>query len=164
MPEATNPKSNAEVLWEGRPDTGLRFGLETMATGIFAVAMVLGCLGIATVVDRSVPGVFWTVLGPGLIIAAVVILTPPLLDSRKRRKTHYRLTTDDVSITRGSGVSTYPIPPANQILLRGEHPKTITLGHDRRNRPINLERLDDADAVFALLTKHAAPSPTDQAA
>lgn len=155
MPVAANPKPRTEVLWEGRPDTRLRFGLETMATGIFAVAMVMGCLGIATVVDRSVPGVFWSILAPGLIIAAVIILTPPMLDSRRRRRTRYRLTTDEVSITRGSAVSTYPIPPANQLLLRGEAPKTITLGHDRRNRPINLERLPDADAVYALLTEYA---------
>lgn len=164
MPGTPQSAQSSEVLWEGRPDTRLRFGLESMATGIFAVAMVLGCLGIATVVDRSVPGVFWTVLGPGLIIAVIVVLTPPLLDSRKRGRTRYRLTNDEVSITRGTSVVTYPIPPASQLLLRGEHPKTITLGHDRRNRPINLERLVDAEQVFALLTEHAAPPPADQAA
>ena len=144
------------ILWEGQPDTGLRFGLETMATGIFALALTLGCLGIATVVDRSVPGVFWTILGPGLVIAAIIVLTPPLLDRRKRQRTRYRITSQRILILRASALATYPIPPANQLLLRGETPKTITLGHDRRNRPINLERLHDADTVFALLTNTAA--------
>jgi len=144
------------TLWEGQPDTGLRFGLETMATGIFAVALVLGCLGIATVVDRSVPGVFWRVMGPGLIIGTIVILTPPLLDRRKRQRTRYRITSHRVHILRAGSVATYPNPPAPQLILRGEAPKTITLGHDRRNRPINLERLPDADDVFALLTANAA--------
>lgn len=153
---ADQPATSPQVLWEGRPDTGLRFGLETMATGIFAVALILGCLGIATVVDRNVPGVFWTILGPGLFIGAAVVLIPALLDSRKRAKTRYRITAQEVLITGPQGARSYPIPPAAQLQLRGEAPKTITLGHDRRNRPINLERLADADAVFALLTTHAA--------
>lgn len=155
MADFPAPEAGEEVLWDGRPNTGLRFGLETMATGIFAVAMVLGCLGIATVVERSVPGVYWTVLGPGLVLGAIIVLTPPLLDSRKRGKTRYRITNQRIHILQGGSVDTYPIPPANQLQLRGETPKTITLGHNRRNRPINLERLPDADAVFDLLESQA---------
>lgn len=149
-------EKNETVLWDGRPDTRLRFGLETMATGIFAMAMVLGCLGLATVIDRSSPGVYWTILGPGLILGLAVVLTFPILDSLKRARTRYRLTDQRIVIQRGNLNRSYPIPPAVQIQLRGTAPQTITFGHDRRNRPISLERLDDAAEVYVRLRALAA--------
>ena len=80
------------ILWEGQPDTKLRFGMETLATGIFAGAMILACLGLATVINRSDPGTFWLILAPGVGVGAMIVLAYPLFDSAMRRKTSYRLT------------------------------------------------------------------------
>lgn len=143
-------------LWRGRPDTALRIGANMLAPTIFTAALLLGCLGIATVVDRSVPGVFWTILGPGLVISAGILTAPLLIDQNERRRTRYRITTKRVQIMRGITVESLPFPPPEQLTLSDHAPKTITLGHDRRNRPITLERLHDADAAYAVLTAEAA--------
>ena len=48
------------IVWEGHPDTGLSFGIGTLASGIFAGALVLACLGLATVIDRAYAGSYWS--------------------------------------------------------------------------------------------------------
>lgn len=139
------------ILWEGAPDTGLRFGMEVMATGILAAAIILGCLGIATVVDRATPGVFWIILMPGLIFGALMVLAPALLDSGKRKRTAYRLTNKRAVICVGPDCDSHALPSVDAIQLRGTAPQTVTFGHDRRNRPISFERITDAAKVSALM-------------
>ena len=139
------------VLWDGKPDTKLRFGMETMATGIFAVTLILACLGMATVIERSMPGNYWTILGPGLILGIVIALVFPVRDSRKRGRTAYRLTNKRAIIRVGDTSHIYAIPAHDQIILRGEDPKTVTLGRHANNRPLSFERIADGDAVYALL-------------
>lgn len=141
-------KPHETVLWEGRPDLGFRFGPASMAAGIFAVALILGCLGIATVVDRSMPGVYWQVLGPGLLLGAIIAALPLLLDRRNRAATRYRVTSQQVLIRQGKRLGRYPHPSVHQLRIDGDARKTITLGYDRRNRPIQIEHVEDADAVF----------------
>lgn len=150
-----------EIAWRGWPDLSFRLTPTVMAIGIFAVALLLGCLGIATVVDRSVPGLFWTILGPGLVSAGGLVLATLLIDRFERGRTQYRITTHRVLIMKGHTVASYPFPPANQLRMSDAAPKTITLGHNRQNRPITLDRLPDADTAFETLRQLA---PQDNAA
>lgn len=139
------------ILWEGRPDTKLRFGMETMATGIFALALVLGCLGIATVVERTMPGVYWQVLLPGLILGLGIVMTFPLLDTLKRGRTTYAISNKRIIIKNGRAQKNYAIPPADQLILRGDAPPTLTFGRARNNRPLSLERIGDGPKALEIL-------------
>jgi hypothetical protein len=150
------------ILWEGKPDTKLRFGMETMATGIFAMAMILACLGLATVIDRSEPGLFWPILAPGLIIGAVIVFAPPLIDSAKRRKTSYRLTNKMAFVVSAKQTHTgYPIPPLNDLIYRNGTPPTIyfaahpTAGRKSRAPYVVFERIADARDVFIQMRQAA---------
>ena len=146
------------IVWRGTPDTGLRINTSTLAMGIFALALILGCLGIATVVNRSIPGVYWNILGPGLALGFGLAIAPLLIDRYERGRTKYRITTHRVLIMRGITVTSNPLPPAEALQLRGDTLQSIISGHDRRNRPILLERLPDAQDVLKTLktlAKHA---------
>ena len=107
--------ADEETLWEGCPVPGLQFGMATMAASIFAVALVLGCLGIATVVERSVPGVYWTILAPGLILGAVIFLVPLWRDAKTRTQTRYRITSRQILRHTGRTVTRHQIPDADQL-------------------------------------------------
>ena len=143
------------ILWEGKPDTKLRFGMETIATGIFAVAMILACLGLATVIDRSVPGLFWTILTPGVLLGTIVVLAYPLIDSAARRKTSYRLTNKKAYVAKPKQTHRgYPIPPLDDLIYRNGTPPTIYFatqsipGKPNQARDIGFERIVDARDVF----------------
>lgn len=146
-----------KVLWEGQPDTQLRFGMETMATGIFAIALVLACLGMATVINRSMPGNFWVIFGPGLIVGAIIVLIVPWLDSRKRARTRYRLTNKRAIIQIGQTGNSYPIPTSNVLMLRDGDPPTVTFAQLPGNRRISFERIADAAHVHQLMQELALP-------
>jgi hypothetical protein len=144
------------VLWEGRPDTKLRFGIETMATSIFAVAMVLACLGLATVINRSYPDTFWLIFAPGLLVGVFIVMAYPLIDSAVRRKTRYRLT-DKHAYIQGHR-SGYPIPQLDDLIYRNGTPPTIffaTKGRGRQAKDIGFERITDAKDVFLMLRDRA---------
>lgn len=143
------------LLWEGRPDAKLRFGMETLATGIFAAALVLACLGLATVINRADPGTFWVILTPGLVIGAITMLAYPLVDSARRRKTTYRLSNKRAFINQ----TAYPIPPLDQLIYRNGTPPTIyftTDGQKRQPKDIGFERISDARDVFIMMRDRAA--------
>lgn len=159
------------ILWDGSPDTRLRFGIETMATGIFAVALILACLGLATVIDRSEPGYFWPILLPGVGLGAIIVLAYPVIDSLARRATRYRLTTER-AIIRGplAGIKTeqsengYPIPPLNELIYKDGNPPSIFFGTRPTNkgpkgrrvtRDVGFERIADAREVFIMLRDRA---------
>ena len=151
-----------EILWEGKPDIKLRFGMETMATGIFAVAMILACLGLATVIDRSVPGLYWPIFAPGVILGAIIVLTYPLIDSAARRKTSYRLTNKKAYIARSKQTQEgYPIPPLDDLIYRSGTPPTIYFaafpipGKPHQTRDIGFERIADARDVFIQMRRLA---------
>jgi hypothetical protein len=97
------------------------------------------------------PGHYWTILGPGLILGVIIALTFPIRDSRKRARTAYRLTNKRAIIRIGDTSQSYAIPAPDQIILRGEAPKTVTFGRHTNNRPLSFERIADGDAVFAML-------------
>ncbi|MFT4700411.1 MAG: hypothetical protein ACI9ND_002784 [Yoonia sp.] len=148
------------ILWEGQPDTKLRFGMETLATGIFAGAMMLACLGLATVIDRSDPGNFWLIFAPGVCISAAIVLAYPLIDSMKRRKTSYRLTNKRALILGPSGgteTDGYPIPRMDDLIYRSGTPPTIYFsdhpipGKTRQTRDVGFERIADAKKVFIMM-------------
>lgn len=139
------------VIWEGRPDTKLRFGIETMATGIFAVALVLACLGMATVINRSMPGNFWIIFGPGLVFGAVIVLFVPWLDSRKRGRTRYRLTNQRAIIQISQSSKSYAIPHPEALALRAGNPPTVTFAQLPGNRRISFERIHDGPEVHQLM-------------
>lgn len=140
------------VLWEGAPDTKLRFGMETMGTGIFAGALVLACLGLATVINRSDPGTFWVIFAPGVLIAAVVVLAYPVYEAWQRSHTAYRLTNLSAFIATRRDVARFAIPPADHIT------QTQTAVHfasrmnrNRTRQSIGFERIADAPAVHAIM-------------
>lgn len=155
------------ILWEGAPDTKLRFGIETMATGIFAVALILACLGLATVIDRSEPGYFWPILLPGLLLGAVIVLAYPLIDSLTRRRTRYRLTNQRAFVRSPFGgpkterlENGYPIPPLDDLIYRDGSPPSIYLAiratrsgpKERRiPRDVGFERIEEARDVFVIM-------------
>lgn len=155
--------NNETILWEGKPDTKLRFGMETMATGIFAVALILACFGLATVIDRSYPGSFWPILAPGFVIGAAAVLVLPLIDSAKRRKTAYRLTSHNAYIAgpKQSNDST-PIPPLDDLIYRDGTPPSIYFarrpvqGQRGKYADIGFERIAEARDVFILMRERAA--------
>ena len=47
---------NEPLLWEGRPDPKLHFGIETIATAIFALIVIAACTGVGWLIS-SVTGV-----------------------------------------------------------------------------------------------------------
>lgn len=141
-----------KVVWRSQPDTGFRLNAGTLAMSIFAAALVLGCLGIATVVDRSIPGQFWSIMGPGLLVGGALCITPLLIYRFERARTKYRITTHRILILRGITVETLPLPPADHLRLHGNAPKSVVLGYDHRNRPVALECLTDAEDVLRTLT------------
>ena len=159
------------ILWEGKPDTKLRFGIETMATGIFAVALVLACLGLATVIDRSDPGTFWVILAPGLCIGAIIVLAYPVIDSFARRATQYRLTTQRAYIRGPHGgpktdksENGYPIPPLDELIYRAGTPPSIYFATRPTNtgpkgrritRDVGFERIAQAREVFIMMRERA---------
>ena len=155
------------ILWEGRPDTKLRFGIETMATGIFAVALILACLGLATVIDRATPGYFWVILLPGIGIGAVIVLAYPVIESLARRATHYRLTNKRAIVRGPKGKATteqsqngYPIPPVEDLIYRDGTPPSIYFAarHTKKgpkgrriNHDVGFERIAEARSVFPMM-------------
>lgn len=150
------------ILWEGKPDTKLRFGIETMATGIFAVAMILACLGLATVIDRSVPGLFWLILAPGIVLGAIIVFAFPLFDSVKRRKTSYRLTNKKAYVAGPKQAQKgYPIPPLDDLIYRNGTPPTIYFaaappsGKPNQAPDMVFERVADARDVFIQMRQAA---------
>ncbi len=149
-----------EILWEGRPDTKLRFGMATMATGIFAVALVLACLGLATVIDRANTGSYWAILAPGIVVGVVIVFAGPVVDSLTRYNTRYRLTNQRMLITKPIGVrsASYPIPPLDDLIYRNGTPPSIyfaTQINGRTSTDIGFERIADAREVFIQMRKLA---------
>lgn len=147
-------KADEKLVWEGKPDTKLRFGMETLATGIFAGALILACLGLATVIDRSDPGTYWAILAPGLIVGALIVLVLPVLDSAKRKRTTYQLTNMRAVIHGPRHGGTYPIPPIDQLIYRNGTPPTIYFarqpiaGKRGQFHDIGFERITQAKDVF----------------
>ena len=86
LPEGEAP------LWFGRPHPTLRFGMGALASGIFAGAMLLAALGVATVVDRTAPGLFWVILAPAVVIAVIIVMAGPVWQFIRDRRTSYVLT------------------------------------------------------------------------
>lgn len=152
-----------EILWQGRPDTALRFGMATMAAGIFAVALVLACLGLATVIDRANTGSYWAILAPGMIAGVVIVLTGPVTDKLIRRNTRYQLTNKRMMIAKPVGVrhASYPIPPLDDLIYRDGTPPSIYFatqpptGRQRRGADVGFERIADAREVFPIMRKLA---------
>ena len=151
MPDFPTLIDNETVLWEGQPDTKLRFGLETMATGLFAAALILACLGLATVINRSIPGSFWAIFAPGVVVAAIVVLFVPWMDSRKRGRTAYRLTNKRAIIQVGTANQSYALPKPEALVLRDGTPPTVTFARLPGNRRVSFERISDGVQVHDMM-------------
>lgn len=159
------------ILWEGRPDTGLRFGIETVATGIFAGALVLACLGLATVINRSAPGMFWQIFAPGLAAGVLIVLAYPLLDRFYRSRTRYVLTNKRGFVFGpGKGIKVpgdtagFPIPTPDRVtydpgppgsVYFARRPTTRKSNVRKSGRDVGFARIADADKVYKILRKLA---------
>lgn len=144
------------VVWDGRPLPGFHFSMGLMAMGIFAVAMLLASLGLATVIERARPGVYWTILGPGLLLAIVCVAVVPVLDRRKQRETRYRLTNKRAIIQIADKTNSYSIPEPERIKVRGDGPYTLTFGHDAKNQPLTFAHIADGPTVHKQMQAVAA--------
>jgi len=72
-----------------------------------------------------------------------------------------QITSKRIIIARGRGKRSFALPAAENVILRGEAPATITFGRERNNRPLSLERIADAAKVQSLLQDLAPPqAPT----
>ncbi|MEJ6396868.1 hypothetical protein [Yoonia sp. 208BN28-4] len=162
MPQTPPLHDGETILWEGRPDTRPRFGIETVATGIFAGALVLAALGLATVIDRSEPGLFWPILLPGLILGAVIVLAYPLFDSAQNRGTRYVLTNQRALIIgRKNPHRTahdregYPIPAPDALIYQAGNPPSIYFGRRSTSKhsytDVGFERISDANDVYPVM-------------
>lgn len=131
---------NEKIIWEGAPVQGFRMGIESIAMGIFAGALLLACLGMGTVLEREIEGMFWTIVGPGLIIAAILFGIFPFFDMWRRSRTRYVLTTKrGIIIAPMRGVKTtqtengYPIDDPDKIIYKPGPPDDVYFGRRTRS-------------------------------
>ena len=145
----------------------MRFGIETVATGIFAGALVLAALGMATVIDRSVAGMFWSILSPGVMFGLVIVLAYPLLDRFQNRNTRYILTNKRAFVLGRKNPmmndydrSGYPIPAPENLIYQSGSPPSIFFGRrglgkrtagTARYTDVGFERIADADKVYPMM-------------
>lgn len=153
-------KADETILWQGRPDAKLRFGITTMATGIFAVTLVLACLGLATVIDRANTGSYWGILAPGIIAGVAIVMAMPVIDSLIRYYTRYRLTNQRMLIAKPVGTkrASYDIPALDDLIYRNGTPPSIFFSSrtsGRKRTDIGFERITDARDVFIQMRKLA---------
>jgi len=160
MSDFPSLETDETVLWQGQPDAKLRFGISTMATGIFAVALILACLGLATVIDRANTGSYWAILAPGIIAGLVIVLAMPVIDSLIRYNTRYRLTNQRMVIAKPVGVkwASYDIPALDDLIYRNGTPPSIYFASRAtggKRTDIGFERIADARDVFIQMRKLA---------
>lgn len=152
------------ILWEGAPDTRLRFGIETVGTGIFAGALILAALGMATVIDRSVAGLFWVILLPGVVLGLVIVLAFPLWDQFRTKGTRYVLTNKRAFVIGRKNPRVtehdrngYPIPAADRLIYQSGTPPSIYFGRRGQGKSagrytdVGFERIADADRIYPVM-------------
>jgi hypothetical protein len=143
------------IVWEGHPDTGLSFGIGTLASGIFAGALVLACLGLATVIDRAYAGSYWSILAPGIVLGLIIVLAAPMYRSWQRKGVSYFLTNERALIV-GTQTRTFEIAEIERISLDMGTLGSVWFGKRETKRTgTGFERIADAQDVHQTLIKLA---------
>lgn len=157
-----------QVLWKGRPSAGLRFGTETVATGIFAVILMLIAGGLGMMLEPDMPGAFAMLFWPALAVGVLIVLAYPFYESALRRRQSYVLTDKRAFLLgRHPGVQLpgdtegFPIPPADRIKLIGNNvyfarrPLRSSKAPKRVSRDIGFLRISEAARVHDMMRRHA---------
>lgn len=148
------------VLWQGRPDGKLTFGLSDAAQGLFGLAFAAFAL-FWMIMASTAGGYFWAFglihfsVGVGLAIGG------PLARTFRLRRTWYTLTTRRAFIASdtlisGRSLAAYPINADSTLALVEGSPGTVYFAevtrrskNGSRNVPLGFERIHDARDVLA---------------
>ncbi len=159
------------VLWEGRPDPSMRFGIEAIALGGFGLLIVGGAAGFAAMLGDAVPGAMWILTGPAILIAIAIFFFFPLVQSYHMRRQSYMLTNKRAyligyhpGVQLAGDREGFPIPPADKIILKGDnvyfakrpaHRHATESRNTRIFHDTGFVRIPDAQAVYDLMIAHA---------
>jgi hypothetical protein len=161
-----NRRSGEKIIWEGRPDQGLYFGVEMIAVAIFCSVLLLFSFVFAyALVDQT--NLFWIINVSGFILAVLITVLYPILDMIGRRKAYYALT-NQRALQAGSmskKIKSVPIEGWNYLELTKSRRPSITyyrsqtplskLRHSgKSSRPTYIAgfwRIEDAAKVFEMM-------------
>jgi hypothetical protein len=161
------PEPGEPLLWAGRPDTRLHFGIETAGTAFFGAIVIAASSGAGWLVSSQTGGVAWPFVAGGIGFALFIIILFPLMNMLKRRKTRYAVTDrralirtatkrprqpDEYRLNPDSVVTYHPGTPATiwfaEQLVRGQ-------GHSAQGNAtrinVGFERIADGETVYQLL-------------
>ncbi len=138
------------LLWHGRPSANLHFGIETLATGIFALIVTGAFLGVGVVFESAGLASKWLLMLIGMAIGLLIMLVFPLIDMRARRHTRYALsdkkayTDEPLRRSRVPADDTgWPLTKPDMVRLKGRSPHSVYFA----NRP-DLTKHATAEARF----------------
>ena len=131
-----------ELLWEGRPNTGLRFKASDIFLSLFGVVFggfALFWIFMAASIGSGAPGAISTAFPlfglPFLVIGAYLAVGRYFWDSYVRGKTVYALTSKRGIIARsafGRSLKSYPIRRSTEIEYQPGEEATIYFGKDEK--------------------------------
>ncbi len=150
------------ILWQGRPDTAVRFQAMPTFTALFGLAFA-GFALFWMIMASQAGGFFWMF---GLIHFAVGLaigIGPPVFSAWRRRHTWYTLTDRRAFIAtdlplKGRKLKSYPIDGDTVLDYQAGDPATIHFAHEMRRtkngsrrHDIGFERIAGGAEVYRML-------------
>lgn len=151
------------ILWQGRPDDTLQFGVKQIGAALFGCAFA-GFAAVWMALAATAGGYFWTF---GLIhfsVGVAMIFGAFLYAPWRRRHTWYTLTNRRAFIATdmplaGRKLKSWPIDSDSPLSLTPGDPATVTFAQEFRQSkngtsvvPIGFERIPDGGDVYRLIT------------
>ena len=153
------------ILWQGAPDTAVRFSLTQLPEVLFGM-LFSGFALFWMYMASMAPGLFWMFGLPLFLVGFGVILRSNYLAAKRRRFTYYTLTSRRAIVATSYPFSkrklhSYPITASTTLELEEEDGQIGTIlflrmqwrdsDGDRRSRNVGFERIPDARKVYALM-------------
>jgi hypothetical protein len=165
------------VLWRGRPRADLHFGIETIATLVFALVLCCAASAAGLLIGPAL-GLGWGWFGAaGIAAGAALVLGFAMLDRARRRRTRYALTTRRAFVhgpLRGTRVAQdndgWVIDDPARLRLHGRSIGSISFAKrpDLRSNlsprfrtafDVGFERIEDAAKVYQMMQAIARGDP-----
>ncbi|MBR9842626.1 MAG: aspartate carbamoyltransferase catalytic subunit [Rhodobacteraceae bacterium] len=151
------------ILWQGRPDGAVTFGVTNIMTALFGLAFA-GFALFWMVMAAQVGGFFWMFglihFSVGLALAA----GPIFWDAFRRRHSWYTLTNRRAFIAtdlplKGRNLESYPLTAETPLSLVDGPPTTVYFaaglrrGHNgkKQHTKIGFERIDEGREVYRMM-------------